>query len=105
MVAGVRTPQPITKLEEDMPECYAEFMELCDEAGGALPRHAGYGVHDPGREAVLPADEEREADRAGGAADRLRAGGRREDHGGGSGAAHRGEVLDQLLHPTFDAGR
>ncbi len=28
VVAGVRTPQPITKLEEDMPECYKEFMEL-----------------------------------------------------------------------------
>ena len=25
VVAGVRTPQPITKLEEDMPECYKEF--------------------------------------------------------------------------------
>ncbi len=28
VVAGVRTPQPITKLEEDMPECYKGFMEL-----------------------------------------------------------------------------
>ncbi len=28
VVAGVRTPQPITKLEEDMPECYNQFMEL-----------------------------------------------------------------------------
>ena len=28
VVAGVRTPQPITKLEEDLPECYKEFMEL-----------------------------------------------------------------------------
>ena len=28
VVAGVRTPQPITKLEEEMPECYKEFMEL-----------------------------------------------------------------------------
>ena len=28
VVAGVRTPQPISKLEEDMPECYKEFMEL-----------------------------------------------------------------------------
>ena len=28
VVAGVRTPQPITKLEEDMPECYKEFMEI-----------------------------------------------------------------------------
>ena len=28
VVAGVRTPQPITKLEQDLPECYKEFMEL-----------------------------------------------------------------------------
>ena len=26
VVAGVRTPQPITKLEQDLPECYAQFM-------------------------------------------------------------------------------
>ena len=28
VVAGVRTPQPITKLEEDMPKVYKEFMEI-----------------------------------------------------------------------------
>ena len=28
VVAGVRTPQPISKLEEDLPECYKQFMEL-----------------------------------------------------------------------------
>ena len=28
VVAGVRTPQPISKLAEDLPECYKEFMEL-----------------------------------------------------------------------------
>ncbi len=28
VVAGVRTPQPITKLAEDLPECYKEFMNL-----------------------------------------------------------------------------
>ena len=28
VVAGVRTPQPITQLEKDLPECYAQFMEL-----------------------------------------------------------------------------
>jgi len=28
VVAGVRTPQPISKLEEDMPECYKEFIEI-----------------------------------------------------------------------------
>ena len=31
VVAGVRTPQPISKLEEDLPECYAEFMKLAME--------------------------------------------------------------------------
>ena len=28
VVAGIRTPQPITKLAEDLPECYEEFMKL-----------------------------------------------------------------------------
>ena len=28
VVAGVRTPQPITRLAEDLPECYKEFMDL-----------------------------------------------------------------------------
>ena len=31
VVAGVRTPQPITKLAEDLPECYKEFMELAQK--------------------------------------------------------------------------
>ncbi|PXV93743.1 pyruvate phosphate dikinase [Lachnotalea glycerini] len=28
VVAGIRTPQPITKLEEDLPECFKEFMQI-----------------------------------------------------------------------------
>ena len=28
VVAGIRTPQPITKLEQDLPECYRQFMEI-----------------------------------------------------------------------------
>ncbi len=28
VVAGVRTPQPITKLAEDLPDCYEQFMEI-----------------------------------------------------------------------------
>ena len=31
VVAGVRTPQPISKLEEDLPECYKEFMEIAQK--------------------------------------------------------------------------
>ena len=28
VVAGVRTPQPITRLAQDLPECYEEFMKI-----------------------------------------------------------------------------
>ena len=28
VVAGVRTPQPISQLEKDLPDCYAQFMDL-----------------------------------------------------------------------------
>ncbi len=28
VVAGVRTPQPISQLEKDLPDCYKQFMEL-----------------------------------------------------------------------------
>ena len=31
VVAGVRTPQPITKLKEDLPECYEEFMKIAQK--------------------------------------------------------------------------
>ena len=31
VVAGVRTPEPITKLAEDLPECYEEFMSLAQK--------------------------------------------------------------------------
>ena len=31
VVAGIRTPQPITKLAEDLPECYKQFMELANK--------------------------------------------------------------------------
>ena len=31
VVAGVRTPEPITKLAEDLPECYEEFMRLAQK--------------------------------------------------------------------------
>ncbi|MDO4292720.1 MAG: pyruvate, phosphate dikinase [Eubacteriales bacterium] len=28
VVAGIRTPQPITRLEQDLPECYRQFVEI-----------------------------------------------------------------------------
>ena len=31
VVAGIRTPEPITKLKEDLPECYEKFMEIAEK--------------------------------------------------------------------------
>ncbi len=30
VVAGIRTPQPITRMEQDLPECYKQFMEIAN---------------------------------------------------------------------------
>ncbi len=30
VVAGIRTPQPISRLADDMPEIYKEFLEICE---------------------------------------------------------------------------
>jgi pyruvate,orthophosphate dikinase len=35
VVAGIRTPQPISKLAEEMPKIYEEFLEICER----LERH------------------------------------------------------------------
>ncbi|MEG1847041.1 MAG: pyruvate, phosphate dikinase [Lachnospiraceae bacterium] len=31
VVAGIRTPQPITKLAEDMPKCYEQFIQIAEK--------------------------------------------------------------------------
>ena len=31
VVAGIRTPQPITQLEKDLPECYKQFISIADK--------------------------------------------------------------------------
>ncbi|QAT40755.1 pyruvate, phosphate dikinase [Clostridium sp. JN-9] len=31
VVAGIRTPQPISKLEQDLPQCYKQFMEIANK--------------------------------------------------------------------------
>lgn len=30
VVAGIRTPQPITRLQEDLPECYQQFIDIAN---------------------------------------------------------------------------
>ena len=43
VVAGVRTPQPISKLAEDLPKCYKQFMELAMK----LEHGTGYEAGEP----------------------------------------------------------
>ena len=31
VVAGIRTPQPITKLQEDLPDCYKQFIDIANK--------------------------------------------------------------------------
>ena len=102
VVAGIRTPQPLTEaarkeagekapsLEAAMPDTFAELAQVFDDAREALPRHAGHRVHHPGRQALDAADAVRQAHHQGGAQDRRRPRRRRADHAGGGRAAHRG---------------
>ena len=94
VVAGIRTPQNITEkarleaaseapsLEALMPGTFAELRQHFRPAGAPLPRHAGHGVHHPGRQALDAADAHRKAHRQGRPADRRRHGGGRADHAG-----------------------
>ena len=49
VVAGVRTPMPIEKMKEVLPEVYEQFLGICQHPRGSLPRYAGYGVHHRGQ--------------------------------------------------------
>ena len=53
VVAGVRTPMPITEMAEKFPEAYAEFVKVCDILGGvtyAVPEEVeGFGSDGTGQ--------------------------------------------------------
>ncbi len=85
VVAGIRTPQDITDERaqgfrfrqavdgnRDARRLQGADADLHD-AGKALPRHAGHGVHRRAGQAVDAADPQRQAHRQGGAAHRRRA--------------------------------
>ena len=36
VVAGIRTPSPISQLQEEMPEVYDQFVEICHQPGEPL---------------------------------------------------------------------
>lgn len=45
VVAGIRTPEPISHLKDTMPEIYEQFFHNCANFRGPLCRHAGYGIY------------------------------------------------------------
>ena len=71
VVAGIRTPQPLSKLrakpgevsmEEALPAVYEDLVRVRDHARDALQGHAGHRVHGAAAEALHAADPQRQAD-------------------------------------------
>ena len=73
VVAGIRTPQPISKarkadpallsLEETLPQSLPGTGKDLSAAGKALQRYAGYRIHHPAGKALDAANPQRETDR------------------------------------------
>ena len=94
VVAGIRTPQPISKvvrerqggkkpsMEEAMPKAFAELKAIGERLEAALPRHAGRGIHGAGRQALHAPDPLRQAHGGSRAEGRRGHGGRKADRPG-----------------------
>ncbi len=117
VVAGIRTPQSITRaareemgekapsMEEALPEVFAELPRRRRAARAPLPRHAGHRVHGRARAALHAADAQRQAHRQGGAEDRGRHGRRGPDQPGRGGDARRAGLARPALAPDHRSGR
>ena len=103
VVAGVRTPQPISKLESDLPECYKEFMALAQK----LEDHYKdmQDMEFTIQEGKLYFLQTRNGKRTAAAAIKIACDLVDEGKISEEEAVLRIEAksLDQLLHPTFDA--
>ncbi len=117
VVAGIRTPQYLTKaareaagakplsMEEAMPEVYAELAARLRPARDALSRHAGHRVHRRARQTVDAPDAIGQAHRQGGAQDRGRHGERRADHAGRGDPARRSDGARSVAPPDARSAR
>ena len=63
VVAGIRTPQPISELEQVMPKRLQAASRHHDQAREALQRCSGFRVHHRGRAALHASDAQRQAHR------------------------------------------
>ncbi len=103
VVAGVRTPQPISQLEKDLPECYAQFMELAMKLENHF--HDMQDMEFTIEEGKLYFLQTRNGKRTAPAAIKIACDLVDEGQITEKEAVLRIEAksLDQLLHPTFDA--
>ena len=64
VVAGIRTPMPISELENgSCRDVYDQLRDITSQTRKALSRHAGLRVHHPGWQALHAADPQRQAHR------------------------------------------
>ncbi|MDD5937220.1 MAG: pyruvate, phosphate dikinase [Clostridiales bacterium] len=103
VVAGVRTPQPITQLEKDLPDCYKQFMELAMKLENHF--HDMQDMEFTIEEGKLYFLQTRNGKRTAPAAIQIACDLVDEGQITPEEAVCRIEAksLDQLLHPTFDA--
>ncbi len=103
VVAGVRTPQPITQLEKDLPDCYAQFMDLAMKLENHF--HDMQDMEFTIEEGKLYFLQTRNGKRTAPAAIQIACDLVDEGQITEEEAVLRIEAksLDQLLHPTFDA--
>ncbi len=59
VVAGIRTPEPIAKLNEQMPKVYKQLVDIREILGEALQGDAGHRIHRAGRHALHAANAHR----------------------------------------------
>ena len=103
VVAGVRTPQPTTQLEKDLPECYKQFMDLAMKLENHF--HDMQDMEFTIEEGKLYFLQTRNGKRTAPAAIKIACDLVDEGQITPEEAVCRIEAksLDQLLHPTFDA--
>ena len=103
VVAGVRTPQPISQLEKDLPDCYKQFMELAMNLENHF--HDMQDMEFTIEEGKLFFLQTRNGKRTAPAAIKIACDLVDEGQITPEEAVCRIEAksLDQLLHPTFDA--
>ncbi|MFR8867420.1 MAG: pyruvate, phosphate dikinase [Lachnospiraceae bacterium] len=103
VVAGVRTPQPITQLEKDLPECYKQFMDFAMKLENHF--HDMQDMEFTIEEGKLYFLQTRNGKRTAPAAIKIACDLVDEGQITPEEAVCRIEAksLDQLLHPTFDA--